>query len=1261
MNLDVFKLQASITLDTAEYERAIKQAVSQGQQLSNSFSAAAAGSADISRAMSSAAGSINQESAASQEAAQKASKYSNETKSLTQRIAELKEQHENATSTVNSLTSQYLESAEATGVDSENTEFLKNQLEKASEYAGVLGSELNKLENDLNSANESTINLEESTQKAADGLNELKDKIGGGLANAAKVGAAALSTISAAAIATTKEAVENFAEYEQLVGGVDTLFKASSDKVQKYAERAYKTAGMSANQYMETVTGFSASLLQGLGGDTEKAANIADLAISDMSDNANKMGSDLISIQAAYMSFSRQQYQLLDNLKLGYGGTKSEMERLLADAEKLSGVHFETGNYADMIQAIHIIQKEMDITGTTAKESADTIEGSMNTAKAAWQNLLTGIGRDDADVDKLLGDVNRSVETLADNTIPVVERAFTTLSKTAIKEAKEIGAKLPEYIEEGITDIHKTLKSELGDSADGFFKIEAGAKAAAAAFVTYKATAYVADVAAGIKKVNTAMKQGATLADAMAKAKLANPYVLLATAAISAGVAVKSLIDTQTDLIDEAVNSYDSLSDRQKEVVDSTNDFVKSLNESAKARHDSLDDITAETREYKTLTNRLYELDGIESLTVGQKKEMQTIVKQLNKSIPDLNMALSKETGHLTTQRKEIDATVKSYENKAKVAAAEEMMTEVLKDQIRAEKELKDATLARESGYNKLSALQLQYQSLQKEYYELSSKGLDTTTTIKALKDVTNEISFQKDVIGELNTTYITSKEAAANVGAELNDLKKIIGEETESIDELNDKYLNTTELSTQATESLKNSLETVVKSFTETTNGFYENAEGINTMAFKLGNTAVTLSEDTAGAIGELIDEYDQMVDRQRSAIESSIDMFGGFEADTSTTFADLWDNLNQTNFYINDWATGIEQLEQRGISENLLEELKSMGTGSWDIIYDLNNATDEQLKDYSALWTKTKEDIAAISEKMTNEQKSSIETQINEMSGTVNGKIEDFKEAYKRLGAWGTDGFSEGLSSKMDEVFGKVSDMGDESVETLYNELDEGSPSKKFMQLGKWAVEGFAGGLNDENILNSVDSAARSMAIRAEQAVREELDIHSPSRLFEDIGSFVPQGFSMGIYDDSPLVTTAVSTMMTDSLDNALYTVSKAAQKMSDNLTNTLVDGLNGSGMMISELSDSFSEPSAAMLSGDDLPSGYDGKSVKKKQSADISNDLNKKSLRKNPQSSSGVPKKAEINLIIDGKTFAKAIVPYIDLISGQKIILKKRGVAY
>lgn len=258
-----------------------------------------------------------------------------------------------------------------------------------------------------------------AADKVASGAQEVADATAG-ISHAAQVG------LAAAAGAAVK-IVDSYADYEQLIGGVETLFKGSSEKLVKYAKSAYKTAGLSANNYMKTATGFAASLVSSLGGDTEKAVELVDMAITDMADNANKMGSDIKSIQNAYQGFAKQNYTMLDNLKLGFGGTKEEMQRLLDEAEKLSGIHYDIGNYADIVNAIHVIQTEMDITGTTAKEAEGTISGSIATLKATISNLAAGMGDADADIDQLTENVIEAFQNVADNVIPILENIWDHL------------------------------------------------------------------------------------------------------------------------------------------------------------------------------------------------------------------------------------------------------------------------------------------------------------------------------------------------------------------------------------------------------------------------------------------------------------------------------------------------------------------------------------------------------------------------------------------------------------------------------------------------------------------------------------------------------------------------------------------------------------------------------------------------------------------------------------------------------------------
>ena len=294
---------------------------------------------------------------------------------------------------------------------------------------------------------------EDGLKDAERKTSKFADTLKNGLATAAKIGAAAIGTAATGISALVKSSVDAYANYEQLVGGVETLFKTSSDKVMEYAANAYETAGMSANEYMETVTSFSASLLQSLDGDTAAAAEKANLAITDMSDNANKMGTSMEMIQNAYNGFAKQNYTMLDNLKLGYGGTKEEMQRLLDDAEKLSGQKFDLSSYGDIVDAIHVVQTEMGITGTTANEASTTISGSFGAAKAAWKNLVTGVADDKADFSKLMDQFVKSAETAAKNILPRVKIAASGIGKFINEALPVVVRKIPEVINDVLPQV----------------------------------------------------------------------------------------------------------------------------------------------------------------------------------------------------------------------------------------------------------------------------------------------------------------------------------------------------------------------------------------------------------------------------------------------------------------------------------------------------------------------------------------------------------------------------------------------------------------------------------------------------------------------------------------------------------------------------------------------------------------------------------------------------------------------------------------
>lgn len=385
------------------------------------------------------------------------SKNDDSADALAARHKVLTEQVEAQRKKVEMLKQALANAAESFGENDRRTQAWQIQLNNAQAALNGMERELSdneeamdRLGKEMDDTGDSADDLEEELDDAGDAADDSEgkfSKLGGTLKTVGVAMGACVAAAAAAAVSLGKAVIEAYGEYEQLVGGVDTLFQESSGKLQEYAANAYKTAGMSANDYMSTVTSFSASLIQSLGGDTEAAVKYADMAITDMADNANKMGTDIGLIQNAYQGFAKQNYTMLDNLKLGYGGTKEEMERLLADATAISGIEYDISSYADVVDAIHVIQESMGVAGATAAEAEHTIEGSLNSMKAAVANLVVGFGNADADIEQLCNNVVDAFQDVLTNITPVIENIIAALPTALNALLETVGELLPTLLE----------------------------------------------------------------------------------------------------------------------------------------------------------------------------------------------------------------------------------------------------------------------------------------------------------------------------------------------------------------------------------------------------------------------------------------------------------------------------------------------------------------------------------------------------------------------------------------------------------------------------------------------------------------------------------------------------------------------------------------------------------------------------------------------------------------------------------------------
>ena len=438
--------------------------------------------------------------------------------------------------------------------------------ERSAEQADRLYRSLASVEAQISDVGGASEQAVEAAEKKAGILDGVFKSVGTAIASAA-VAAGAL------AVSLGKEAVSAYAEYEQLAGGVETLFKDSSGVVLAYAEEAYKSAGVSANAYLETVTGFSASLIQSLGGDTQAAADKANMALVDMSDNANKMGSDIESLKNAYQGFAKGNMTMLDNLKIGYGGTKEEMERLLADAEKFSGVKFDISSYADIVDAIHVIQTEMGITGTTAIEAEKTVSGSIGMLKASLSDLATGFGNPDADIQKLCDNMSAAFQSVVENITPVVENIANTLPVAAEALLGSVDELLPSLLD-AVTGLFDTVLTSLLEMLPGL------APAAASAVVQVVDT--IADnlpllIEAAVQMVVT-LAQGLTEALPELIPSIVDGVLMAATALLeNVDVILNAAVQLVVAFEEGLVNSFPSVIARLPELLASLGNAIISL------------------------------------------------------------------------------------------------------------------------------------------------------------------------------------------------------------------------------------------------------------------------------------------------------------------------------------------------------------------------------------------------------------------------------------------------------------------------------------------------------------------------------------------------------------------------------------------------------------------------------------------------------------------------------------------------------------
>ena len=544
----------------------------------------------------------------------------------------------------------------------------------------------------LDSLGKETEDASDAAKKAEDGFTVFKGVLANLASQAISKAIEGVKRLGTAVVEVGKSAVQSQADYEQLTGGVETLFKNSAKEVMKYADVAYKTAGLSANEYMETVTSFSASLLQGLGGDTAKAAKIADMAIIDMSDNANKMGTSMEMIQNAYQGFAKQNFTMLDNLKLGYGGTQAEMARLInetgvmgsafkATAENVKNVPFDK-----MIEAIHKVQQNMGITGTTALEASETISGSVASMKSAWQNLLTGISNSQLDRKQLVKNFTDSIKTAAKNLVPTIKQTIKGLVETAEDLLNSLMGKDMFHFDgdafvAGIESAVKKVINVFKWFVDNRELVIAAIKGMLAAFVATKIAGFVTNIVSAVsalKTMVTAAQGATTIMQGLSAAMSATPWGLVAGLVAGLGTAIFSIVSSANSASDAISETDKHLKDSKKILEENT----ASWDELTQAQQENVNNGMAEMTHYQALADELNDIvDANGKVKDGYEERANFIITTLREALGvEISMQDGVIKGYSNIQQS-IQDTIAAKKAKIQLDAQEALYTEALQKQ----------------------------------------------------------------------------------------------------------------------------------------------------------------------------------------------------------------------------------------------------------------------------------------------------------------------------------------------------------------------------------------------------------------------------------------------------------------------------------------------------------------------------------------------------------------------------------------------------
>lgn len=983
--------------------------------------------------------SIKQEQEALNKAKSAYAQYSVAVQTQTTRHNALNKEYKNAVLELDRIKAASGESSQEYKKQADVVNKLGQELADSTESLNENKSAMASLKSEINNSNKVISNAQrelqglgdeaeeagEDAKKAGDGFTVFKGILADLGSKAIQSAISGLKKLGGALIDVGKQSVNQYARYEQLVGGVETLFKDSADVVQKYAEQAYKTAGLSANDYMEQVTSFSASLIQSLGGDTRKAAEYGNLAIIDMSDNANKMGTSMQMIQNAYQGFAKQNYTMLDNLKLGYGGTKTEMQRLIKDANALKEANGEMANltierFGDVVEAIHLIQQQMGITGTTSKEAASTIEGSAGSMRASWENLLVAMADDNKDMGKAVDQFVSSVTTQAKNLVPRI--------KTVVEGIKKL-------INSIVTEVFPKLKKEIPQLTplinifEWFIKnkglVVNAIKAIITAFAVSKVMAFTASITNTVKSV-MALAEGTSLltkaTSLLNAAWSANPIGLV-LGGLTAAIGIFSIFASKTDELTEAEKRHQEAMEEVNGTLDEYNDKMQQVGEQ---RQEFLDKNMSELDYYEDLARELQNItDENGKVKEGYEQRAKFITGELKKAFG--------------VELEYIDGVIKGNGD----------IVQSINDIIEA-KRAQYLVEAHEAEYNEARN---QRNKLEGAYTQAILENKDAQKDRNdALQELADYLGISKDKLaefieedGKINTDNLHKYlMETSNMTEGLNIHSREWQELSKSMEE-NTIVLN------ESNAALENSRKAYLTN--QSTINDYEKALGL--LKDKNYEAVLGIYEDTHNLIGktdqETYDNYQKAITMQEDYLQQLKDNKAGYDKDfidgeTKKT-EDVIKNLKE------------EQAQYKQATKDGLEATKIVWSDELDDQLSIITGKKIEFRDCGDGNVQAYIDGVATGKPTSQAEMANL---VSDVVKEITKKNTDANAAGQYL----LDGVNSGITNqrKQSTVFGSISRFGTNLLDSLRASLKERSPSKATKEMGQYLLEGLNVGIDKE-----------------------------------------------------------------------------------------------------------------------------------------------------------------------------------------------------